>query len=58
MHIGVTKERLIDLQRTVDTLHGRIQEMQCELRQATRHSAEVEKLVGDQARRGIYVGLL
>jgi hypothetical protein len=40
MHIGVTKERLIDLQRTVDTLHGRIQEMQCELRQATRHSAE------------------
>ena len=29
-----TKERLIDLQRTVETLQGRMQEMQCQLRQA------------------------
>ncbi len=36
MHTGITKERLVVLQRTVDTLQGRIQEMQCELRQAKR----------------------
>lgn len=30
----VTKERLIDLERTVDTLHGQVQDMQWELREA------------------------
>ena len=38
MRMGVTKERLIDLQRTVDALQGRMQDMQCELRQATQGS--------------------
>jgi hypothetical protein len=36
MEVGVTKERLIDLQRTVDSLQGRVQDMQWELRQANR----------------------
>ena len=36
----MTKERLIDLQRTVDTLQGRVQDMQSELRQAKRPPAE------------------
>lgn len=40
MRIGVTKERLMDLQRTVDTLQGRVQEMQCEMRHVQRHSPE------------------
>lgn len=40
MHRGMTKERLLDLQRTVDTLQGRVQEMQWELRQAERRSTE------------------
>ena len=31
MEVGVTKERLIDLQRTVDSLQGRVQDMQWEL---------------------------
>jgi len=35
----MTKERLIDLQRTVDTLQGRVQDMQWELRQAKRQPA-------------------
>jgi hypothetical protein len=34
MQAGVTKERLMDLQRTVDSLQGRVQDMQWELRQA------------------------
>ena len=38
MHMGATKERLMDLQRTVDTLQGRLQDMQWELRQAQRRS--------------------
>lgn len=38
MHIGATKERLMDLQRTVDTLQGCVQDMQWELRQAKRNS--------------------
>jgi len=40
MHRGMTKERLLDLQRTVDTLQGRVQEMQWELRHAERRSTE------------------
>jgi len=36
MQAGVTKERLMDLQRTVDCLQGRIQDMQWELRHATQ----------------------
>ena len=36
--MGVTKERLMDLQRTVDTLEGRVQDMQWELRQAKQRS--------------------
>jgi hypothetical protein len=40
MHRGMTKERLLDLQRTVDTLQGRVQEMQWELRQAELRSTE------------------
>jgi hypothetical protein len=40
MHKGMTKERLLDLQRTVDTLQGRVQEMQWELRHAERRSTE------------------
>ncbi|HKY71474.1 MAG TPA: hypothetical protein VJL88_06100 [Nitrospira sp.] len=36
MQAGVTKERLMDLQRTVDCLQGRVQDMQVELRQATQ----------------------
>lgn len=36
MEVGVTRERLIDLQRTVDSLQGRVQDMQWELRQANR----------------------
>jgi hypothetical protein len=36
----MTKERLIDLQRTVDTLQGRVQDMQWELRHAKRPPAE------------------
>ena len=38
MHMEPTKERLINLQRTVETLQGRMQEMQCQLRQAERAS--------------------
>jgi hypothetical protein len=38
MHMGMTKERLLDLQRTVDTLQGRVQDMQWELRHAKRDS--------------------
>lgn len=38
--MGGTKERLMDLQRTVDTLQGRVQEMQRELRQEKRPAAE------------------
>ncbi len=38
MHMGATKERLMDLQRTVDTLQCRVQDMQWELRQAQRSS--------------------
>ena len=38
MHMAATKERLMDLQRTVDTLQGRVQDMQWELRQTQRHS--------------------
>ena len=38
MHMGATKERLMDLQRTVDTLQGHVRDMQWELRQAKRHS--------------------
>lgn len=33
-----TKERLTDLERTVDTLNGRLQDVQWELRQAKGHS--------------------
>ena len=33
-----TKERLMDLERTVDTLNGRLQDMQWKLRQAQGHS--------------------
>jgi hypothetical protein len=40
MQKELTKKRLTDLQRTVDTLQGRIQEMQWELRQAERRSTE------------------
>jgi hypothetical protein len=40
MHRGMTKERLLDLQRTVDRLQGRVQAMQWELRQAERRSTE------------------
>jgi len=36
MQAGVTKERLMDLQRTVDCLQGRVQDMQWELRHATQ----------------------
>ena len=35
MQVGVSKERLMDLQRTVDGLQDRLQDMQWELRQAT-----------------------
>jgi hypothetical protein len=38
MHTGATKGRLIDLQRTVETLQGRVQDMQWELQQAQRRS--------------------
>lgn len=38
MQMGMTKERLMDLQRTVETLQGRVQDMQWELRQATQGS--------------------
>ncbi len=38
MHMEATNERLIDLQRTVQTLQGRVQDMQWELRQAQRRS--------------------
>jgi len=38
MHMGATKERLMDLQRTVDTLQGRVQDMQWELRHAQRRT--------------------
>jgi hypothetical protein len=34
MEMVATRERLLDLQRTVDTLHGRLQDMQWELRHA------------------------
>ena len=36
--MGMTKERLTSLERTIDSLEGRIQEMQWELRQAERGS--------------------
>ena len=36
--MGVTKERLTSLQRTIDSLEGRVQEMQWELRHADRRS--------------------
>jgi hypothetical protein len=35
---SLTKERLIDLERTVDALNGRLREMQWELQQARGHS--------------------
>lgn len=38
MHMTATKERLMDLERTVDTLNGQLRNMQCELRQAKGHS--------------------
>lgn len=38
MRMEGTKERLIDLQRTVETLQGRMQEIQCQLRQPQRRS--------------------
>ena len=38
MRMGATKERLMDLQRTVDTLQGRVQDMQWELRHAQRRT--------------------
>ena len=40
----MTKERLLDLQRTVDTLQGRVQEMQWELRQAERRVIESSRV--------------
>jgi TolA-binding protein len=36
--MGKTKERLKDLQRTVETLQGRVQDMQWQLRQAQQRS--------------------
>lgn len=36
--MSVTKKRLMDLERTVDTLHGRLQDMQWELREAKGRS--------------------
>lgn len=36
--MGVTKERLTNLERTIDSLQGRVQEMQWELRNADRRS--------------------
>ncbi|HSC55689.1 MAG TPA: hypothetical protein VLC51_00725 [Nitrospira sp.] len=33
-----TKERLMDLERTVDTLNGRLRDMQCKLGEAKGHS--------------------
>ena len=38
MGMTATKERLMDLERTVDTLNGRLRDMQSELRQAKGHS--------------------
>jgi hypothetical protein len=38
MHTRATKERLGDLQRTVETLQGRLQDMQWQLRQSQRRS--------------------
>lgn len=38
MPMTATKERLMDLERTVDTLNGRLRDMQWKLRQAKRHS--------------------
>ena len=38
MHTRATQERLVDLQRTVETLQGRLQDMQWELRQSQRRS--------------------
>lgn len=38
MSMGMTNERLMDLQRTVDTLQGRLQDMQWELRRSKQHS--------------------
>jgi hypothetical protein len=36
MHLATTKARLMDLQRTVDTLQGHVQDMQWQLRHAQR----------------------
>jgi hypothetical protein len=36
--MGATKERLTTLERTIDSLEGRVQEMQWELRHAGRRS--------------------
>ena len=38
MYMATTKVRLKDLQRTVDTLQGRVEDMQLELRRAQRRS--------------------
>jgi hypothetical protein len=38
MHTRATQERLVDLQRTVETLQGRLQDMQWELRHSQRRS--------------------
>ena len=38
-----TKARLIDLQRTVDTLQGHVQDMQSELRQAAQQRSLAER---------------
>ena len=38
MEMTATKERLMDLERTVGTLNGQLRDMQWELRQAKGHS--------------------
>jgi hypothetical protein len=38
MHMEATTERLSDLQRTVEALQGRLQDMQWQLRQSQRRS--------------------
>ena len=38
MHMAATKERLMDLQRTVDTLQTRVQDMQWQLRHVQRRT--------------------
>ena len=50
--MAATKERLMDLERTVDTLNEQLQDMQWELRRARGHSLKERLLKNLRGPRG------